>query len=89
MTFQLVPHGRRGRARRGGLQGARPGQNSTAFYGAEHVDVPVPQGEVFSVYAQIRIQLLHPGNFLFRRRDRCANFTVRCSSWGWAKGDQP
>ena len=38
-----VPHGR-GRAHQGGLQGARPGQNSTAFYGAEHVDIPVPQG---------------------------------------------
>ena len=33
-----------GRAHRGGLQGARPGQNSTAFYGAEHVEIPVPQG---------------------------------------------
>ena len=38
-----VPHGR-GRAHRGGLQGARPGQNSAAFYGAEHVEIPVPQG---------------------------------------------
>ena len=38
-----VPHGR-GRAHRGGLQGARPGQNSTAFYGAEHAEIPVPQG---------------------------------------------
>ena len=34
------------------------------FSGAEFVDIPVPQGrggeEVFSVYAQTRIQLLHP-----------------------------
>ena len=39
-----VPHGRGGRAGRGGLQGARPGQNSTACFGAEHVEIPVPQG---------------------------------------------
>ena len=39
-----VPHGHGGRASRGGLQGARPGQNSAAFYGAEHVEIPVPQG---------------------------------------------
>ena len=38
-----VFHGR-GRAHRGGLQGARPGQNSAAFYGTEHVEIPVPQG---------------------------------------------
>ena len=37
----------RGRGGRGGgsLQGFSPGQNSTAFHGAEHVDVPVPRGE--------------------------------------------
>ena len=29
---------------RGGLQGLRPGQNSTAFSGAEHVDIPVHLG---------------------------------------------
>ena len=42
-----VPHGHGGRAGRGGLQGARPGQNSAAVCGAERVDVPdipVPQG---------------------------------------------
>ena len=36
-----VPHGRDGR---GGLQGLRPGQNPTAFGGAEYVDIPVPRG---------------------------------------------
>ena len=37
----------RGRGGRGGgsLQGFSPGQNSTAFHGAEHVDVPVPRRE--------------------------------------------
>ena len=39
-----IPHGRCGRAGLGGLQGARPGQNSRAFCGAEHVDIPVRQG---------------------------------------------
>ena len=28
----------------GDLQGLRPGQDSTAFGGAEHVDIPVPRG---------------------------------------------
>ena len=35
-----VPQGRRGVG--GGLQGLRPGQDSTAFSGADHVDTPVP-----------------------------------------------
>ena len=39
-----VPHGRGGRGCGGGLQGLRPGQNSTTFSGAEHVDIPVPHG---------------------------------------------
>ena len=49
----------------GGLQGLRPGQDSTAFGGAEHVDIPVPQKswrreEVFTVFAQDKVhQLLH------------------------------
>ena len=35
-----VPQGRRGVG--GGLQGSRPGQDSTAFGGADNVDTPVP-----------------------------------------------
>ena len=35
-----VPHGRGGGE---GLQGFRPELNSTAFSGAEHVDIPVPR----------------------------------------------
>ena len=66
-----VPHGR-GRAHRGGLQGARPGQNSAAFM--EHSTFKfqslkvVVAGEVFSVCAQTRIQLLHPFTLELRMR---------------------
>ena len=41
-----VPHGRGDRGGGRGLQGLRPGQNSTAF-GGEHVDIPVPRGGGF------------------------------------------
>ena len=37
-----VPHGHGGRAGRGGLQVFSQGQNSAAFSGVEHVDIPVP-----------------------------------------------
>ena len=39
-----VPHDRGGRAGGGGLQGLSRGQGTTAFRGAELVDIPVPQG---------------------------------------------
>ena len=39
-----VPHGRGGRGGGRGLQGLRPGQNSTAFGGADRVEIPVPRG---------------------------------------------
>ena len=39
-----VPHGRGDRGGGYGPQGLRPGQHSTAFRGADHVDTPVPQG---------------------------------------------
>ena len=39
-----VPHDRGGRAGRGGLQGLSQGQDSTAFGGAQLVDIPVPRG---------------------------------------------
>ena len=47
------------RGGRGGLQGLRPGQNSTAFGAAEHVGIPVPRGGS-KVYTQDRFLLLHP-----------------------------
>ena len=44
-TFDIpVPRGRGGRVGERGLQGLRPGQDSTAFGGAEHVDNPVTRG---------------------------------------------
>ena len=39
-----VPQGRGDRGGGGGLQGLRPGQNSTALGGADLVDIPVPHG---------------------------------------------
>ena len=39
-----VPHDRGGRGGGGGLQGFSHGQGSTAFRGAEFVDIPVPPG---------------------------------------------
>ena len=39
-----VPHGRGGRVGQGGFQGFSPGQGSTAFSGADLVDIPVPRG---------------------------------------------
>ena len=66
-----VPHGHGGRAGRGGLQGARPGQNSAAFVEQntlkfQFLEVVVEE-EVFSFYAKIRIQLLHPRTRLVLR----------------------
>ena len=67
-----VPPGR-GRAHRGGLQGAHAQdriqqrfmeQNTLKFQFLKVVVV----GEVFSVYAQTRIQLLHPRTLLLRMR---------------------
>ena len=39
-----VPHDRGGRGGGGGLQGFSQGQGSTAYYGADFVDIPVPPG---------------------------------------------
>ena len=39
-----VPHGRGGRVGRGGLQGVSQGQGSTAFRGADLVDIPFHRG---------------------------------------------
>ena len=42
-----VPSRGGGGGGRGGLQDLRPGQDSTAFFGAGHVDIPVPRGQGF------------------------------------------
>ena len=51
-----VPRGRAGRVGGRGLQGFRPGQNSTAFGGGFQFRAV----EVFNVLARDRFQLLHP-----------------------------
>ena len=80
-----VPQGRGGHVVRGGLQGFSQGQGSTACSGAESSDIPVPQsrggGEVFSNYAQTRIQLLHPRALMPWMRLLQVFFRTRGRNW--------